>query len=127
MNIDLALDTLGDLPFEMVLIAIKKIKDENKRLRERDKRMLNRFDECIDLLNSHHKLNKELRETSEEKTKEISELTSTNQNLSVIEQVRKFILIDQEFSIENSMMTPSMKVRRFKVKEKYKDQLESLY
>ena len=29
-------------------------------------------------------MNKELRETSEEKTKEISELTSTNQNLSVI-------------------------------------------
>ncbi len=50
-----------------------------------------------------------------------------NQNLSVIEQVRKFILIDHEFTIENSMMTPSMKVRRFKVKEKYKDDLEKLY
>ncbi len=50
-----------------------------------------------------------------------------NSNLSVIEQVRKFILIDQEFSIENSMLTPSMKVRRFKVKEIYKDKLESLY
>jgi len=25
------------------------------------------------------------------------------------------------------MMTPSMKVRRFKVKEKYKDNLEKLY
>ena len=50
-----------------------------------------------------------------------------NQNLSVIEQVRKFILIDHEFTIENSMMTPSMKVRRFKVKEKYKDNLEKLY
>ena len=60
--------------------------------------------------------------------KKIKEVTErVNQNLSVIEQVRKFILIDQEFSIENSMMTPSMKVRRFKVKEKYKDQLESLY
>ncbi len=50
-----------------------------------------------------------------------------NKNLSVIEQVRKFILIDHEFTIENSMMTPSMKVRRFAVKDKYGDQLENLY
>tara|TARA_Y100000590_G_scaffold172203_1_gene196970 strand:- start:9111 stop:10862 length:1752 start_codon:yes stop_codon:yes gene_type:complete len=50
-----------------------------------------------------------------------------NKNLSVIEQVRKFILIDHSFSIENEMMTPSMKVRRFKVKEKYKTNLENLY
>ena len=50
-----------------------------------------------------------------------------NNNLSVIEQVRKFILIDHEFTIENSMMTPSMKVRRFVVKDKYGDQLEQLY
>ena len=54
-------------------------------------------------------------------------LDKINKNLSVIEQVRKFILIDHEFTIENSMMTPSMKVRRFKVKEKYKDSLEKLY
>ena len=50
-----------------------------------------------------------------------------NKNLSVIEQVRKFILIDHEFTIENGMMTPSMKVRRFKVKEKYEENLENLY
>ena len=50
-----------------------------------------------------------------------------NKNLSVIEQVRKFILIDNEFTIENGMMTPSMKVRRFKVKEKYEESLKNLY
>jgi long-chain acyl-CoA synthetase len=50
-----------------------------------------------------------------------------NKNLSVIEHVRKFILIDHEFTIENSMMTPSMKVRRFKIKDKYGEKLESLY
>ena len=50
-----------------------------------------------------------------------------NKNLSAIEQVRKFILIDHEFTIENSMMTPSMKVRRFMVKDKYGEKLESLY
>ena len=50
-----------------------------------------------------------------------------NKNISVIEQVRKFILIDHEFTIENGMMTPSMKVRRFKVKEKYEESLKNLY
>ena len=50
-----------------------------------------------------------------------------NKRLSVIEQVRKFIIIDHEFTIENEMMTPTMKVRRFVVKEKYGKQLEKLY
>ena len=50
-----------------------------------------------------------------------------NTKLSAVEQVRKFILIDQEFTIENNMMTPTMKVKRFKVKDIYGDQLENLY
>ncbi len=50
-----------------------------------------------------------------------------NKNLNVIEQVRKFLLIDEEFTIENDMMTPTLKVRRFKVKEKYQSKLEKLY
>ena len=50
-----------------------------------------------------------------------------NQNVSVIENVRKFLLIDEEFTVENDMMTPTLKVRRFKVKEKYKEKLENLY
>ena len=54
-------------------------------------------------------------------------LARVNKNLSVIEQVKKFILIDHEFTIENNMMTPSMKVRRFKVKEMYADKLDNLY
>ena len=50
-----------------------------------------------------------------------------NKKLSQIEQVRKFLLIDEEFTVENNMMTPTLKVRRFKVKEKYQSQLEALY
>ena len=50
-----------------------------------------------------------------------------NKSLSSIEQIRKFILIDHDFTIENNMMTPSMKVRRFKVKEMYGENLEKLY
>ena len=50
-----------------------------------------------------------------------------NNKLSQIEQVRKFLLADEEFTVENDMMTPTLKVRRFKVKEKYQIKLEALY
>ena len=50
-----------------------------------------------------------------------------NKQLSVIEQIRKFLLIDKEFTIENEMMTPTLKVRRFMVKLNYKNELEELY
>ena len=64
----------------------------------------------------------------EEYIKRIKEITSKiNKNLSVIEQVRKFILIDKEFTIENDMMTPTMKIKRYKVKNIFSDQLEKLY
>ena len=60
--------------------------------------------------------------------KMIKETTErVNKKLSQIEQVRKFVLADEEFTVENNMMTPTLKVRRFKVKEKYQSQLEALY
>ena len=60
--------------------------------------------------------------------KMIKETTErVNKKLSQIEQVRKFFLADEEFTVENNMMTPTLKVRRFKVKEKYQSQLEALY
>ena len=54
-------------------------------------------------------------------------IDQVNKRLSVIEKVRKFIIIDHEFTIENEMMTPTLKVRRFVVKEKYGNELEKLY
>jgi len=54
-------------------------------------------------------------------------ILKVNSKLSVIEQVRKFILIDEEFTIENDMMTPTLKIKRFKVKNIYGDKLEKLY
>jgi long-chain acyl-CoA synthetase len=60
--------------------------------------------------------------------KMMKEITSkVNSRLSLIEQVRKFILVDEEFTIENDMMTPTMKIKRFKVKEIFGDRLENLF
>ncbi len=50
-----------------------------------------------------------------------------NGGLSTIERVRRFIVATEAFAIENEMMTPSLKVRRFKVIEKYGSALEALY
>ena len=44
-----------------------------------------------------------------------------------MEKVKKFKLIDEEFSIENGMLTPTLKLKRKKILDKYKDDLEKLY
>ena len=50
-----------------------------------------------------------------------------NKDLSVVEKVRQFAFADEAFSIENEEMTPSMKIRRHKIKERYGDKLDGLY
>ena len=50
-----------------------------------------------------------------------------NADLSVIERVRRFIIINEPFTIENEMMTPSMKIRRHVIRERYGEALEALY
>ncbi len=50
-----------------------------------------------------------------------------NADLSVIEKVRRFIVADAPFSVENEQLTPSMKIRRHVIKELYGERLESLY
>ena len=50
-----------------------------------------------------------------------------NADLSVTERVRRFIFADEPFSIENEEMTPSMKIRRHKIRERYAERLDALY
>lgn len=50
-----------------------------------------------------------------------------NGNLSNIEKVRRFIIAREGFTIDNEQMTPTMKVRRHKIREVYGDLLEGLY
>jgi len=60
-----------------------------------------------------------------EKINEI--INEINVNLTVVEKIKKFHLIDENFSIENGLLTPTMKVKRNKVIEKYKTFLENFY
>ena len=50
-----------------------------------------------------------------------------NADLSVIERVRRFILADDAFTIENEQLTPSMKIRRHVIGKAYGERLEALY
>ena len=50
-----------------------------------------------------------------------------NKDLSVIERIRRFIIADAPFTIENEQMTPSLKIRRHVLKEVYGERLNALY
>ncbi len=54
-------------------------------------------------------------------------LENLNKTLSLVEKVKKFKLIQEEFSIDNGMLTPTLKLKRKKILNKYKDDLEKLY
>ncbi len=62
-----------------------------------------------------------------EKDKINNVIDKINKKLTLLEKIKRIQLIDENFSIENGLMTPTMKVKRKKVTEKYKNQLEKLY
>ncbi len=65
---------------------------------------------------------------SEKNKKEIEfYLENLNNSLSLVEKVKKIKLIKEEFTIENGMLTPTLKLKRKKILEKYKELLEKLY
>jgi len=54
-------------------------------------------------------------------------LENLNKTLSLVEKVKKFKLIEEEFTIDNGMLTPTLKLKRKKILYKYKEDLEKLY
>ena len=50
-----------------------------------------------------------------------------NKDLSPAERVRRFILADEAFTIENQQLTPSLKIRRHVLREVYGERLDALY
>ena len=70
-------------------------------------------------------LNDEKKTSSEKEIKE--EIEKVNIKLSKIENVKKFFIINEKFSIENGMLTPTLKLKRYKIIQKYKNSFEKLY
>ena len=55
------------------------------------------------------------------------EIEKINENLSKIEKIKKYFVIKDQFSIKNGMLTPTLKLKRFKIIKNYKKELENLY
>jgi len=57
----------------------------------------------------------------------LEEIQKINKKLSKIEKIKKFFVIKEQFTIENGMMTPTLKLKRYKIIQKYKNEFEKLY
>jgi long-chain acyl-CoA synthetase len=55
------------------------------------------------------------------------EIDKINKNLSKIEKIKKFFIIKDQFTIENNMMTPTLKLKRYKIIKNYQKEFEKLF
>lgn len=55
------------------------------------------------------------------------QVDEANAKLAGFEQIKRFIVLDKDFSLENNELTPTLKLRRKFVTEKYRQLLDSLY
>jgi len=56
-----------------------------------------------------------------------NEIEKINKNLTKIEKIKKFFVINEKFSIENGMLTPTLKLKRYKIINKFQTEFEKLY
>ena len=50
-----------------------------------------------------------------------------NRDLSQFERIKKIALLPAEFSIQSGELTPTLKVKRKVIEERWRDQIEALY
>lgn len=55
------------------------------------------------------------------------QIDQVNEKLARVQTIKKFVIIPSELSIEGGELTPTMKVKRKVVNEKYKNEIESMY
>jgi len=55
------------------------------------------------------------------------EIESLSRNIRGYERIKQFSLITEEFTTENGMLTPSFKIKRRKVMDRYSDVIDELY
>jgi len=95
----------------LIVPAFERVKDWAKE------RGLSVNTEDNSVLARHPEVNRLLRD-------EIQRLST---DLADFERIHRFSLLDHEFTVENGEMTPTLKIRRRVVMEKYKDVIEAMY
>ena len=55
------------------------------------------------------------------------ELDRANSNYAQVEQVKKFVILDRDLSIEDGELTPTLKVKRNVINERYAELFDTLY
>ncbi|MFU8804878.1 MAG: AMP-dependent synthetase/ligase [Bradymonadaceae bacterium] len=55
------------------------------------------------------------------------EITRLTEDVRAYEKPRKFLLVDEEWDVENGLLTPTLKLRRNKLTDLYHDEIEALY
>ncbi|MEG3169833.1 AMP-dependent synthetase/ligase [Sphingomonas sp. LB3N6] len=68
-----------------------------------------------------------LAENSEFRTALGAAIERVNKDLTVTERIRRFVLADGPFTIENEQLTPSLKIRRHVLRQVYGERLDGLY
>ena len=54
-------------------------------------------------------------------------IDATNRKFARVEQIKKFWLLDTQLTAEDEELTPTMKLKRKLVQQKYAEQIEAMY
>lgn len=79
------------------------------------------------LMRDGHRPSKPYSEDDKVRTLIQKEVDKVNQNFSPWETVKKFVLLNEPLTVEGGELTPTQKVKREVVNEKYEKEIESMY
>ena len=54
-------------------------------------------------------------------------LDGANANYARVEQIKKFLILERDLSVEDGELTPTLKVKRNVINERYADRFDALY
>ena len=54
-------------------------------------------------------------------------INNINKDLSPTKRIRKFIILEKYFTIDNNMLTPTLKIKRNKISSNYYNEIQKLY